>query len=435
MGAGNDIKKALKTATNDWTKQRKREERGSSAVRYRAARLARVRDMYITEALAQVIPQCYRRVSENPGGEPLPANVRQLYYAARPLVAELTDRPFEYNYFASTVLPAYIQEHPTEVADWDVVYDDRGHLTEPHTGRIIGLGTLNVRHYLASVRDCEMRPAALRSAGIDIYGPDGQFGALLYIEKEGFMPILERVQLAERYDIAIMSSKGMSVTAARQLAEGICSRYAIPLLVLHDFDRSGVVIKDTLQHGTCRYQYTRQFKVIDLGLTFDDIDGLAAEDAGGSKISDERLRDAGLTEEAINFLRDERVELNAMRSREFVDFVANKLDANGINKVIPSTETLEHAYRMIAEGRALRELFEALRKEQETARPVGVPADLRKRIEEILDAHPSFSWFEALQSIADPDALEVELARRAEEGNDGDDDDLREDDDDPDGST
>jgi hypothetical protein len=249
MGAGNDIKKALKTATSDWTKQRKREERGSGAVRYRAARLARERDMYITEAVAQVIPQCYRRVSENPGGRPLPANVRQLYYAARPLVAELTDRPFEYNYFASMVLPAYIQEHPTETADWDVVYDDRGHLTEPHTGRIVGLGTVNVRHYLASVRDCELRPAALRSAGIDIYGPDGQFGALLYIEKEGFMPILESVQLAERFDIAIMSSKGMSVTAARRLAEGICSRYAIPLLTLHDFDRSGVVIKDTCSMG------------------------------------------------------------------------------------------------------------------------------------------------------------------------------------------
>ena len=33
------------------------------------------------------------------------------------------------------------------------------------------------------------------------------------------MPLFERVGLAERYDIAIMSTKGMSVTAARKLIE------------------------------------------------------------------------------------------------------------------------------------------------------------------------------------------------------------------------
>jgi hypothetical protein len=38
---------------------------------------------------------------------------------------------------------------------------------------------------------------------------------VLFIEKEGFMPLFERVHLAERYEIADMSTKGMSVTAAR----------------------------------------------------------------------------------------------------------------------------------------------------------------------------------------------------------------------------
>ena len=43
------------------------------------------------------------------------------------------------------------------------------------------------------------------------------------------MPLFERVNLAQRYDIAIMSSKGMSVTAARTLVDRICSRKGIPL--------------------------------------------------------------------------------------------------------------------------------------------------------------------------------------------------------------
>ena len=33
---------------------------------------------------------------------------------------------------------------------------------------------------------------------------------MLFIEKEGFLPLFEAVHLAERYDLAIMSTKGMS---------------------------------------------------------------------------------------------------------------------------------------------------------------------------------------------------------------------------------
>ena len=52
------------------------------------------------------------------------------------------------------------------------------------------------------------------------------------------MPLFEAVKLAERYDLAIMSTKGMSVTASRQLVEELCARHDIPLLLLHDFDKS-----------------------------------------------------------------------------------------------------------------------------------------------------------------------------------------------------
>jgi hypothetical protein len=102
--------------------------------------------------------------------------------------------------------------------------------------RQIGLGTLNVRAYLSRVENMDFREADFNPAAIKTYGPHGAFGAVLYIEKEGFMPLFERVKLPQRHDITIMSSKGMSVTAARQLAEGICSRYGIPLLILHDFE-------------------------------------------------------------------------------------------------------------------------------------------------------------------------------------------------------
>ena len=47
--------------------------------------------------------------------------------------------------FCQTLLIDYMQEYGV---DWDVVWDDRGHFTEPHDGETLGLGTLAVRRYL-----------------------------------------------------------------------------------------------------------------------------------------------------------------------------------------------------------------------------------------------------------------------------------------------
>jgi hypothetical protein len=139
MGAADDIKQGLTKNLASFTKQRKAEEKQSSAVRYRTARVTEVRGMYQTEAAAKVMVECYMKVSDN---NQLPANARQIFYVARPLIEEMTDRPLGYNYFSQTLLPGYIEN--CGKSDWDVVYDDRGHFKEPHTNRIIGLGTLNV---------------------------------------------------------------------------------------------------------------------------------------------------------------------------------------------------------------------------------------------------------------------------------------------------
>jgi hypothetical protein len=45
----------------------------------------------------------------------------------------------------------------------------------------------------------------------------------LFIEKEGFAPLFKSSGIAERFDIAVMSTKGMSVVAARALVDKMCS--------------------------------------------------------------------------------------------------------------------------------------------------------------------------------------------------------------------
>ena len=52
--------------------------------------------------------------------------------------------------FTQSLLIDYMNDHPDECAEWDVVFSDRGHFTEPHTGRVIGLGTLAVRDYVGA---------------------------------------------------------------------------------------------------------------------------------------------------------------------------------------------------------------------------------------------------------------------------------------------
>src|SRR5262249_19087529 len=101
----------------------------------------------IKEAAWAVMEQAYLHAS---GDKADPANARQIMYSARPLVLELTDgRCWEHDsYFTQTLLPNFVEAHANLTADWDVVYDDRGHLIEPHTGTHIGLGTLPVREYV-----------------------------------------------------------------------------------------------------------------------------------------------------------------------------------------------------------------------------------------------------------------------------------------------
>jgi hypothetical protein len=400
MGAAGDIKKGLTKNLANFTKQRRAEEKHISAGRWRMSRMTEVRGKYLTEAANEVMEECYMKASDN---NRLPATARQIYYVARPLIEERTDKPLGYAYFSQTLLPNYVNEHG---ADWDVVYDDRGHFLEPHTKRVIGLGTLNVRAYLSHVDPLYLEDADFDPASVKTYGPDGSFGAVLYVEKEGFLPLFKRVKLAQRYDIAIMSSKGMSVTAARELVDRIC-RASVPLLVLHDFDSAGIIIKDTLQNDTRRYSYTSRPNVIDLGLHYRDISGLPSE-PNNSNISDERLSQAGLDQDAIDFLRTQRVELNAMTSRQLIDFVEAKLKQHGIGKVIPDGKTLAKTYHLFATSDRLSEAFDEMKEkldEEKSEEPtIRIPDDLAAKVAAELQQRRDIPWHRAVRLIVDPDA-------------------------------
>ena len=354
MSVNKSIVDLVRKAGKKWTKQRKAEERERRAVLNRRARMTCSR-ITIKDVAYGCMEQAYLAASAN--GK-LWANARQIMYQARPIIQAKTGEQLNDQYFTQTLLPNYIEERSVT---WRVAYDDRGHFVEPHTDHSVGLGTLAVRGYLTGMHGPKLSELTINDPTVITRGPDGRYGAVLFVEKEGFMPLFEDVKLAERFDIAIMSTKGQSVTAARELIERLCA-CNVPLLVLHDFDKSGFSILGGLRHSGRRYQYGygHREKVVDLGLRLDDVNelGLEAEDAfdrGSEYQRCENLRANGATTEEIEFLLEQRVELNAMASDQLVEWIEEKLELNGIKKIVPAKEKLADVYRLAVEAKILKD--------------------------------------------------------------------------------
>lgn len=404
MKAGT-ITNAVLAVTNDWAKQRKAEERSEAARERRLERMTRpVRRMDQKEAAARYMEQAYNKVSDD--GR-LPAKARQIMYAARPYIQDETGKPLSDAYFTQTLLPDYIRDHPGQCHNWNVVFDARGHFVEPFTGLTVPLGHLEVRNYLGKIEKFNV-PKPSFSVDEDSYptmGPDNRYGAILFIEKEGFNELLRVVKLEKRYDIAVMSTKGMSVTAARELLDMLCAGRDLPVFVLHDFDKDGFSIFATLHQSGRRYTFTSPIHAIDIGLRLDDVKDMDLQSEKCIVPGDEdkvaaTLKANGATEEEIKFLLKDkrRVELNAMTSRQLVEFIEGKLDEHGVAKVVPDDTTLADAYQRMHKQKVVQAeidfLVAKLKVEQ-----VPVPDDLQARITDELEDDPAKRWDEVMFDI------------------------------------
>ena len=349
-----ELEDSVLAVTKTWAKQRKAEERDANARARRVERLTPRGDrVTIREAAFWVMEDAYRRASNN--GR-LPTNPRQIYYAARREILEKTDRDaLRSDYFLQTLLRAYMETH--DCSHWDVVWDARGHFTEPHTKEIVPLGTLEVRQYVGE-RPIMLGPAVKINSSV-LYptkGPENRYKNVLFVEKEGFDPLLKASQIAECFDLAIMSTKGMSVSASRLLLDRLVDRGVEKVFVLHDFDISGFSIIGTLATSSKAYRYRNQVTIVDLGLRLADVEDMdllsepfVTDDDWGAIAR--TLKRHGATEDEIEFLAaDSRVEINAMDSEQFIDFLKRKLAEHGVEKLIPDDAVMiRHARRVCEE--------------------------------------------------------------------------------------
>jgi hypothetical protein len=365
-------------------------------------------------AAYKVIPQCYMAVSDN--GK-LPANKRQIFYQVRPRVIEMTGRTWKKSEtFTQRVLDDFRDDNPELTRDWDIVADARGHFAEPHIEERIGIGTLEVRGYIKSWQD-ELDLEIEIEETFPTSGPHNRYKFALFIEKEGFDSLLEHAKIAERYDLAIFSSKGQTNVATRQLADDL-SAAGVTVLVAHDFDIAGLTIAHWLWHDNKRYQFQHQPHVIDLGLRMADVKRLAlqSEEQIHEQLKDptEKFRDWDddpVSREEADFLKGkysyaagkhggwvgQRVELNAMTSAQFIGWLEDKFREAKVEKVVPDRDTLTVAWQRAT---AIAKAREAIR-EIEKGKPTPPPKDLDRKVRAILKREPELSWDSALTRITE----------------------------------
>ncbi len=420
-GLRSALETSVKSVTKDWTKAKRHADKRDRLHERQLDRLARYsRRPSIKDAAYEVMRDAYQKASAN---NTLPANARQIMYAARPLVLERTSGECwkDSSYFIQHLLPDFMARYPSVVAGWDVVFDARGHFVEPHTDERADLGTLDVRRYLgdwtADVSD-KLDIDLSEKAHIPTCGPAHRYQFALFIEKQGFDALLSASQIAAPYDLAVMSTKGMSNTAARLLVERL-SDQGVTILVARDFDVSGFSIVHTLRSSNRRYRFRRRPNVVDLGLGLDDAAtmGLESEpvDYRNQKDPRIRLRECGATEAECDYLVEEgrwrswtgqRIELNAMDSAQFIKWLEDRLTEAGVTKVIPPADVLATTYRRaVKRARVQRTIDEIVKGEQAT---IDVPEDLadivQGRITGTADAWDQAVWTLAVDAVAEDES-------------------------------
>jgi hypothetical protein len=253
--------------------------------------------------------------------------------------------------------------------------------------------------------------------------PVWTFNKLVYIEKEGANEALKEVRWGERHDCAIMSSKGFSTRAARDLVDKLAEHdEPVDVFCATDADAYGTMIYQTFQEET-KARGARKIRIIHIGLhPWDAVEaGLEVETVPqGEKrkaVADYVLkRDEEFPNEAPGgtsweeWLQTHRIELNAMTTPEFIAWLDDKMATHGVGKLIPPPDVigaeletqLENKVRDAVTERILREA----RVEDQIAAALAAitrpdAAELQAGIEDLFEREPEAEWRQHIETTAD----------------------------------
>ncbi len=414
------LESAIEKVCASWRKAKRKEDRERRQAAQAWERGAKATTMNLKRAAFEVMDNAYAHASSN--GRYL-AVARQLMYAARPMILELTGKDKLDSAYFQRLLKDYIEANDPPWAD-RVVWDARGHLIEPHTHESIGAGGAEVREYMAGwCATFDVTGFPVPSMNVTTSGPHNRYGAVLFVEKEGFNHVLAQEGIPAKYDLALMSSKGMPVGAICELAARFNAE-GVRIFVLHDFDSSGFGIVNTLREGV---RLSPGAEVIDLGFRLEDVADLQSEEVLYDQAKDPRIKlvEYGATLEEMDFLvrfalrdscgkirawRGQRVEINAMTSEQLITWLTAKLDEHEVEKVIPEEEVLGDAYKRAMYCAVIeRVIGKAHKRLRKTIAQIECPEDLDERIREYLVQEELSCWDRAVYVLAAEDRDKEEI--------------------------
>lgn len=394
---GKDILTGFRSVGSDWKKAKKTSDKNDRVSKPRLDSMRYYKPVKLTmkDVAYMHMEEAYNKASSN--GRYY-ANARQIMYACRPfIIARLGKHIWGRNsdsYFTQTILKDYIEDRGDHMK---VVWDARGHLIEPHTNYKIGLGGAEVMKYrqeqtgeFSEIEQFDLKTIA------PTRGPKNRYGAVLFVEKEGFHEQLEDAGITKRWDIAIMSSKGVPNAATCNVGAMV----GVPVMALHDFDVAGFKIVKTLRQGTRLSHGIRN--VIDIGLRLEDVEGMEPEPVF-YRTNARQMRwylrfDCNATLEEIDYLVNQRVEINMLTTEELINFLEKKFEEHGIKKIIPEEDTLRSAFKRANFRLELEKQAKILEEHQQDWE---IPDNLLDRVKDSLDEDPSQSWDEAVWDIAE----------------------------------
>jgi hypothetical protein len=318
-------------------------------------------------------------------------NERQLFYAPRPIVmdalgAELTISNFK------QIITDYERENG-EIAG--MYREPRGSIYHPHRGETITLGTLMVEDYER---------------------PVWTFNKVIYVEKEGFSEALKEARWAERHDCMLMSSKGYTTRAARDLVDALAEHNEpVTIFCVHDADAAGSMIFQTFQEET-RARGARKIEIVNLGLEpWEAIAmGLEVEDVEEKNrrkpVADYVLARKDAAPDGTSWeewLQTNRIELNAMTTPQFIEWLDGKLAA--YDKLIPPPDVLTAELDKHIEDKVRTNIRERILREARFEDQVAIAiaaikkpsaATLAKGIKALFKQEADREWRDHIKAIA-----------------------------------
>jgi hypothetical protein len=321
------------------------------------------------------------------GDEGYRFNQRQILYVVRPIVRDETGKELTEGNFN-----AIITDYEAEHGEIPLMYrEPRGSIYHPHRGETIMLGTLTVETYER---------------------PIWTFNKFLYIEKEGFSEALKDSGWAERHDCALASSKGFTTRAVRDLVDKLAEHdEPVTVFCVHDADGYGTMIFQTFQEAT-KARGARKIRIVNLGLEPWEaaemgLETEQVEEKNRRKPVADYVCDREDGEHWEEWLQTHRVELNAMTTPQFIEWLDRKLA--DYDKLIPPADVLkaELSARVkdkIREAIVARVLREADVDGQVAAAIAKIEspdsAVLTAGVKDLFKATPDAEWRDHIESVA-----------------------------------